>query len=138
MISSMNKKFPSPLGQAAPYHYGASIMFHQTSNFLNSTFYFPSDPNKLNLLSSEKITAFQKFMSLFIYSLANFQRSNLFFLLMCGFSRATLPWKLFFILRRNWTCISLLVFNNHCCQICRRCKLIFLYFTRKQFSFSWC
>ena len=72
MIPSMNTRFPGPLAEPPPC-FTVDFKFFESNSLFGflCTILLPSYlhtillPNKLNLLSSEKITVFQKLMSLY-------------------------------------------------------------------------
>ena len=102
MFPSINTKLPTPDDEKHPQHLtfpllcftvdtvhlgsSSSMVDHQTMTF-------PSDPNKLNLLSSDQITLFQKLRGFSRYVRAYSSRFPRFALLRYGFFRAIRPYK---------------------------------------------
>ena len=80
--------FPPPCFTVGTIHLGSS-----SSLVDRQTMTFPSDPNKLNLLSSNQITLFQKPRGFSRYVRAYSSRFPLLALLRYGFFRATRPYK---------------------------------------------
>ena len=102
MFPSINTKLPMPDDEKHPQHLtfpppcftvGTVHLGSSSSLVDRQTMTFPSDPNKLNLLSSDQITLFQKPRGFSRYVRAYSSRFQRFVLLRYGFFRATRPYK---------------------------------------------
>ena len=102
MFPSINTKLPTPDDKKHPQHLtflracftvGTVRLGSSFSLVARQTMAFPSDPNKLNSLSSDQITLFQKPRGFSRYFRAYSSRFPRFALLKYGFFRATRPYK---------------------------------------------
>ena len=96
MFPSINTKLPKPDDEKHRQHLTFALAcLPVVSVHLGwpQTMTFPSDPNKLNLLSSDQITLFQKARGFSRYVRAYSNRFPRFALLRYGFFRATRPYK---------------------------------------------
>jgi hypothetical protein len=100
IIPSIKCRLPTPAALIQPHTstlsspcFTVGIKFLDFSSlfFFRHTMCLPSDPNMLNLLSSEKMTCLQTSKPLFLWSFSNMSRFFKFTLLMNGFFLATRP-----------------------------------------------